>query len=443
MKIAKVIPLYKTRDKHLFTNYRPVSILPQFSKILEKVFISRLDNFIEKHDLLTDNQYGFRSNRSTSQALIELTEEITNSMDKKKYAVGVFIDLKKAFDTINHEILIYKLEQYGIRGIALKWVSSYLKDRRQFVKMGEVQSSWLDIVCGVPQGSVLGPKLFIIYINDICKISQLLKFILFADDTNILGTGENLQQLLDTITSEFTRIKSWFNTNKLSLNLSKTKFIIFGNRKINNKATVQIKGVNIERVHEIKFLGVIINDKICWKSHIKHISTKISRSISVMAKVRHFLNSKSRRTLLCSLVSPYLNYCIEVWGNTYKCSLEPLFILQKRAIRIIHNASYIEHTNPLFIQLKIIKLYDTIELMTAQFLYKARNNSLPRQLQRMFHEREGGYDLREPLNFKILTCRTPIKKFCITNCGVKLWNRLSVDLKQCPTINQFKTNINK
>ena len=284
MKIAKVVLLYKTGDKHQFTNYRPVSLLPQFSKILEKVFNNRLDNFIEKHSLINDNQYGFRNNRSTSQALIELIEEITNSIDSKRYAVGVFIDLKKAFDTINHEILFSKLEQYGIRGLALEWVRSYLKNRRQFVKMGEYQSRCLDIVCGVPQGSVLGPRLFIIYINDICNISKILKFILFADDTNIIGSGENLQQLLDIITSEFIKIKNWFDNNKLSLNLSKTKLMIFGNRKINHQAQVQIEGVDIERVHEIKFLGVIINDKICWKSHIKYISTKISRSISVMAK---------------------------------------------------------------------------------------------------------------------------------------------------------------
>ena len=157
-----------------------------------------------------------------------------------------------------------------------------------------------------------------------------------------------------------------------------------------------------------------------------------------MAKAKHFLDNKSLHILFCSLVLPYLNYCTEVWGNTYKGSLEPLFILQKRAIRIIHNVGYREHTNSLFVQSKITKLYDIVEFQTAQFLYKARNNLLPSHLQKMFHEREGGYDLRETLNFKIQRCRTTMKRFCITNNGVRLWNRLSVDLKQCPSINQFK-----
>uniref|UniRef100_A0A3Q3LLQ2 Reverse transcriptase domain-containing protein n=1 Tax=Labrus bergylta TaxID=56723 RepID=A0A3Q3LLQ2_9LABR len=276
MKIAKVIPLYKTGDKHHFTNYRPVSLLPQFSKILEKLFADRLNKFINKHNLLTDSQYGFRPNRSTSLAVIELIEKITNSLDQKNYAAGVFIDLKKAFDTINHDRLINKLERYGIRGVVLNWLRSYLHNRQQFVKLGEYTSSCLDIACGVPQGSVLSPFLFILYINDICKTSNILQFVLFADDTNIFCTGEDLQQLLELITSEMSKLKRWFDNNKLSLNLSKTKIMLFGNCNLNNDVNVKIDGVNIERVYVNKFLGVTIDHKLCWKPHIKHVKSKLS-----------------------------------------------------------------------------------------------------------------------------------------------------------------------
>ncbi len=262
MKIAKVIPLYKTGNKHHFTNYRPISLLPQFSKILEKLFNNRLDTFIVKHKLLSDSQYGFRSNRSTSLAIIEAVEEITNAIEQKKYAVGLFIDIKKAFDTINHDILIKKLERLGIRGIVLDWIKSYLQRRQQFVKLGDVCSQCLDIVCGVPQGSVLGPKLFIMYINDICRVSQVLKLVLFADDTNIFCSGEDLKKLLEEISKELSKLKVWFDRNKLSLNLNKTKMMLFGNYRINIQVQIQVDGVQIERVNENKFLGVIIDEKI-------------------------------------------------------------------------------------------------------------------------------------------------------------------------------------
>ena len=167
----------------------------------------RLNSFIEKHNLLTDNQYGFRANRSTTMALMDLTEELTNCIDNKEYAVGIFIDLKKAFDTIDHNILLYK--RYGMRGVALSWLKSYISKRQQFVKMGNHNSTCLDITCGVPQGSVLGPLLFILYINDICKVSTIFKCIIFADDTNIFCSGSNLKKLLEIITIELSKLKIW------------------------------------------------------------------------------------------------------------------------------------------------------------------------------------------------------------------------------------------
>uniref|UniRef100_A0A3Q3EDH9 Reverse transcriptase domain-containing protein n=1 Tax=Labrus bergylta TaxID=56723 RepID=A0A3Q3EDH9_9LABR len=437
MKIAKVIPLYKTGDKHHFTNYRPVSLLPQFSKILKKLFADRLNKFINKHNLLTDSQYGFRPNRSTSLAVIELIEKITNSLDQKNYAAGVFIDLKKAFDTINHNRLINKLERYGIRGVILNWLRSYLHNRQQFVKLGEYTSSCLDIACGVPQGSVLGPIIFILYINDICKTSNILQFVLFADDTNIFCTGEDLQQLLELITSEMSKLKRWFDNNKLSLNLSKTK-IMFGNCKLNNDVNVKIDGVNIERVYVNKFLGVTIDHKLCWKPHIKHVKSKLSRSISVLCKAKHILDHKSLHILYCSMILPYLNYCVEVWGTTYKSSLLPLVTLEKRAIRTINKAEYYDHTNLLFLHSRTIKFIDLVDYQVAQIMFKARNKLLPGNIHELFFDREGGYNLREKLNFKMLAVRTTLKSQCISIGGVKLWNGMNTELKHCPNMIQFK-----
>lgn len=177
--------------------------MPQFSKILEKLFNSRLEKFLEKHHVINDGQYGFRSKRTTSMAITEATEEITNALEQKKYAVSIFIDLKKkAFDTINHSILLNKMERYGIRGLAGDWLKSYLTGRLQFVKIGQYLSDTLGIVCGVPQGSVLGPKLFNVYINDIFNTSKVLKLILFADDTNIFYSSDDYNELVNTVNRE-------------------------------------------------------------------------------------------------------------------------------------------------------------------------------------------------------------------------------------------------
>ncbi|XP_024116978.1 uncharacterized protein LOC112138628 [Oryzias melastigma] len=438
MKMAKVIPIYKSGDKHLFTNYRPISLLPQFSKILEKIFNDKLAKFIDKYNIINENQYGFRENRSTSMAIIDAVEEITNALDKKKYAAGIFIDLKKAFDTLNHDTLLEKLEVYGIRGVALSWVKSYLTERKQFVKINEFTSEAKGISCGVPQGSILGPLLFNIYINDIFNVSKLLKLILFADDTNIFYSTDNQRELINVLNTELIKIKSWMDYNKLSLNLDKSKVMFFGNYKANTELSIKVNNDLIESVTEMKFLGIVIDKKLSWKPHIRHIQTKVSKSISIINKSKYILEYNCRYLLYCSLILPYFTYCIEVWGNNYKSSLHPLFLLQKRAIRIIHKAGYLDHTNNLFYQSRILKLYDLVDFYTAQLLYRASGKTLPYNIQKQFLENEGGYKLRGCRNFKVRLIRTTKKSFCVSVCGTKLWNKLSNELKQCSSIYKFK-----
>ena len=214
--------------------------------------------------------------------------------------------------------------------------------------------------------------------------------------------------------------------------------MLFGNYNKNTQVQLQIDGVDVERVYEIKFLGVTIDDKINWKSHIKHVQSKLSRSISVLSKAKQILDHKSLHILYCSLISPYLQYCAEVWGNTYKCTIQSLSILQKRAIRIIHNTGYRDHTNSLFLKSKTLKFTDLVHFQTAQIMYKAKNNLLPSNIQKLFFYRVGGYNLRGEFNLKHQRARTTLKSFCLSVSGVRLWNRLGVGLKQCPSMIQFK-----
>ena len=369
LKIARVIPLFKSGDKHVFTNYRPVSLLPQFSKILEKLFNNRLDSFIEKNCILSECQYGFRNSRSTYMALMDLIENICESIDKKKYVMGIFIDLKKAFDTIDHNILLNKLFHYGIRGISNDWIKSYLENRKQFVQYDDAISDCKEILCGVPQGSILGPKLFILYINDICNISEIMKFVLFADDTNILCKHENYVSLCELVNVELSKLSKWFSINKLSLNVKKTSYMVFGNRHVNNNIKIRIDMEEIEKVHVTKFLGVYIDYRLDWKRHIDHIINKVSKSISIIYRASQKLNETALLMLYNTLILPYLSYCSEVWGRTYITNLNPFFAKQKKFVRIIGRLSKHDHTTPLFLKFKILKLFDLFEYKASCFMY--------------------------------------------------------------------------
>ena len=227
MKLAKVIPIFKNGNILEVNNYRPISLLSIFSKIIEKLMHKRLYSFLESHKVMYESQFGFQKGKSTQHSLIEIVEKIRNCNENKNYGCGIFIDLKKAFDTVNHDILLQKLEHYGIRGTALSWFKSYLNERSQYVFCNNTTSDIKYITCGVPQGSVLGPLLFLIYINDLPNISDKLKFFLFADDTNIFFECNDLAKLQSTVNCELKKLTRWLNTNRLALNVTKTNFVIF------------------------------------------------------------------------------------------------------------------------------------------------------------------------------------------------------------------------
>lgn len=221
MKIAKVCPIYKSGAKNEFINYRPISILPSFSKIFERVIANHILSYIDKNEILSKSQFGFRKNHSTYMAMMQFHDKVTEAIDKNEFCVGIFIDLSKAFDTINHDILLQKLNAYGIRGTPNLLIKNYLLNRIQYVEYKNCQSKMSTITCGVPQGSILGPLLFLLYINDMSETSKLLYFILFADDTNILYSNQDIWQLMKIVNSELLILSDWFKANKLSLNIKK------------------------------------------------------------------------------------------------------------------------------------------------------------------------------------------------------------------------------
>ena len=303
----------------------------------------------------------------------------TNTHLDKLTTVGVFIDLSKAFDTIDHTILLSKLNLYGVRGIAHKWFSDYLNNRKQYTSVKNCDSRLNNIQHGVPQGSILGPLLFLLYINDLHHCSSLLSFILFADDTTILFSHSDYSSLVNILNKELVEVYSWFKSNKLSLNSSKTNYIIFSKSSISpSNSDIIINNESINRVLSTKFLGVIIDDKLSWTQHIFYISKVISRNTGVMSKLRSFLPSVTLTSLYNTLILPYLNYCNIVWACTSTNKLHSLMIIQKRAIRICTLSQPRDHSAPLFYKLHTLTLSDINKFQIGIFMYRFTNNLLPR-----------------------------------------------------------------
>ena len=330
LKLAKVIPIYKSGEKQMIENYRPISVLSFFSKNLEKIVANYVLNFLDQHAILYDHQFGFRRGHSTSHAIISLVEKVSRSLDTGKIVVGVFLDLKKAFDTVDHKILLDKLYAHGLRNNIYEWFRSYLANRSQYVMYNNSKSETKHITHGVPQGSILGPLLFILYINDFSRASDLFFSILFADDISVFIEGQSYTGVIETMNKELKKIVNWLNSNKLTLNIKKTHYMIFHRSRIKKKLKITLHNQTIFETNSLKFLGVIIDNNLKWHAHIGYIKNKISKSIGIIYKARKYTNKKTLITLYYSFIFPYLIYCNEIWGNACQTHLDPLIKLPKK-----------------------------------------------------------------------------------------------------------------
>ena len=448
LKLALVTPIFKAQESDRFENYRPISVLSCFSKLLEKLMYNRLISYIEVNKILSKHQYGFRKNRSTELAIIELVDKITKGIDQGKYTLGIFLDLSKAFDTIHHRILIKKLEHYGIRGICLKWFENYLENRKQVVKYNKIKSDEMTIKSGVPQGSILGPLLFLLYINDIQNCSNIISIILFADDTNVFYSHTSIEKLNEIMQTEINKISDWLNANILSINTTKTKCILFRSRKKKQKQniTITINDNVIKQVKKTTFLGVVIDECLTWKEHINLITKKMIKASSIISRIRHFTNLNALKLIYYSLVYPYLIYGNLIWGNTYKTRLQKIMNIQKKLMRLITFKSYSEHTESIFKKLEILNIYQVNDFLTSLFMFRYFNlKNLPEIFVNYFitNKEVHHHNTRKSSQLHKSYKKTNYVTYTLSSKGVDIWNGLNKKYKDIKSLYIFRKEIKK
>jgi hypothetical protein len=433
LKTCRVIPIYKTGSRLDCDNYRPISLLSSISKILEKIVAEKLTTHLLSNNLLYNHQYGFLPNRSTEQNLIQILNYITTAFNEGLYCVGVFLDLRKAFDVCSHEILLKKLKKMGISGIAYNWFASYLSGRSQCVEVSGNMSEFIELAISVIQGSTLGPLLFLCYINDFWSATTLFS-VLFADDTTCLAKGKVLSEITDYVNKELQKIANWFRSNKMAVNTSKTKYIVFRTHgknvnpndcKIIYNSTeiglpddpLQIMAIdrisNDSAEKSFKLLGVLFDEYLSFEPHVKYLCAQVSKSLYCINRVKNFIDINSLKKLYFSMIHSKLAYCLNVYSCASNATLSKLVIKQKQAIRIVSSESYRAHTAPLFQKLKILPLDKLITLYNVKFMHKYHFRKLPLSFAELWqtnHQRNPERILRDAEDYYLPPYRIEIVK---------------------------------
>ena len=381
LKIARVVPGHKSGQRDHIDNYRPISNLPVFSKVFETLTLRRFTSFVSRYSLMSDCQYGFQKGRNITQAAIKLTSLVTNAYHHKSYAVCFFLDLKKAFDTIDHNILLDKLYHVGFRGPSHQYVRSYISNRKQYVQVGQYKSSERQITKGVPQGSILGPLLFCLYINDIVEAVDA-DTVLFADDAAFFLSAATLPLLYRKLRKLFDNLSSYLKANRLVPNLKKSKLMMFSSRHCRMLEEARFDDEIIEWVEEYQYLGLTLSNKMCFSSHIQRVISKVSRFSGVFFTLNKVLPRSILIMLYHAFIVPHLTLHIEIWGASPDTHIKKLQIRQNKLLRAIlgiglENGIPAVRTKDMYAGLGVLTLKNLFKLKVFRLLASLLNGQLP------------------------------------------------------------------
>lgn len=430
LKKAIVTPIHKGAETCEASNFRPISILSTLSKIVEKLVKTRVMSFINRHNILHKSQFGFQSSKGTNDAIFSFLEKTYLNLNEGEVTAAVFCDLSKAFDCVNHDLLLQKLHIYGFRGVVLRWFESFLGDRKQCVKFSGKLSTTTTVLHGVPQGSVLGPLLFLLYVNDINFMDMKGVLDLYADDVVISWHSNNIIDLENQIHNDLPKIEGWCGANCLALNVGKTKVVNF-------KCCLGAVSLNhqiLENVSSLKFLGVYLDNRLRFDTHVANLAKKLSSGSYAVRVTKHELGKDVARTVYFALIESHLRYGVAFWGGCSRHLFRSIFIVQKRAIRYLCGARPRDHCKPLFIQQKILTLTSLYILESVSLVFRHRDEEETYPIQYFTRRRD---ELR-----LLIPGSTLVKNSFVYNAK-KMYNHLPLEIRQLGSFVGFKKEVKR
>lgn len=443
LKIAKVSPIFKSGSNSLFSNYRPISVLSLVNKIFEKILYQRLNHFLTSMKFFCTQQYGFRQKSSTTNAVIDLVNKIQRHLDDREDVLGLFLDLSKAFDTVDHNILLAKLERAGVRGVPLDLFKSYLSNRSQFVSFDGIESNINSINIGVPQGSVLGPLFFIIYLNDLAFLSLKGKLKLFADDSSFLYNNKFASVNDKNLHDDLKTLIEYFRINKLTLNISKSNIINIknSNRSTPNNLTITKNSFpEVKVVDESKYLGIFIDNRLNWSTHINSLLLKLNQITGIIYKIRHKLSLHVLLLIYHSLFNSHLSYITAVWGNACNALVNKIQIAQNKFLRTIFNLPARSHSVDLYTKFKnIYPVRGLYIIQSCCFIFSCLSNQT--HSNTIFEPSTHEHDTRNHDSLQRPNISTLAGERSISFKGAQLYNIFTNKFGNCTSLSIFKKQL--
>ena len=446
-KVARVTPIYKGSGNKSDPNfYRPISVISSVPKLLEKEVKNQLANYLSDNSLVSPSQSAYLKYHSTQTALNHMVDHCLSNVNKGYINLVCTLDLSKGFDSLNHVILLKKLQKHGIVDHSLSWFKSYLSNRTQLVRIGNNLSKTKSLNMGVPQGTCLGPSLFLLYVNDFAINLESCMSISYADDTTLVSCGSDIDIVLNNMTLALSSAANWFNENKLVVNTNKSYFLTVASQyKLNNtprNLSLLFESSSIARVSKIKLLGVTIDENLNFSEHVSQLISKISQKIALLNRLRHMLDIKTLNTVYLTIIQSLFDYCLTVWGNCPNVYRDQIQKLQNRAARAIFgNFDYTSSVSNMIHELRWMNINQRYQYFTLLLMYKCLNNQAPSYLSSQFNYVSSSTHNATNKNLLLPRPNTELFKRSFSYAGPKLWNDLPREIRLSSSLQQFKISL--